>query len=576
MATITGLTADRMLEIEDASIVDGDVIAGDLILTKHGGAQINAGSVIGPEGPQGPVASDIAVLTEIPVLDVGLVDQIRAGRQLGPADFGNIGLNAPRGLWNLSDLTDVSGNGRNLLNKGAVPFTIGINGIASTAALFSGSAAQAFYIADTGAADPFRIKSGSMGCWMRTAKRGVNQALITKQGTNSAYILRVENNNLPYFYVSIDGTAFVLTAGRSDIVDDRWHFIVGVFDGSVIRLYVDGVLEGINIVNGFMFSSSAPFNIGAASADAAVGASNPHFGCIDEAFVTGEVLTEDQIRNLYCAKIPHILATVPSRITLNIHRRRRGAALVSADFPTQPVRLHNFSAGSLGDEGSGNVALTNNGTALSVAGADGTIDNAFNFNGSQSLSSTDTGLPAGTTPRSYGGWIKSIATDVAIMGWGTISTNDITLGITGGGIRAWNGADSIIGPYISDGMWHHIVVTEENTPTDGIKRKLYVDGRLVGISLVLGSVTLAGANKFRIGSTPTGTSLFVGQLDGIFVTNYILTVDQIIQLFAKGTQTLQLSPKNPGDHIEGMTSTDLLAIFDTLDSQNQVDLGVAP
>lgn len=55
MATITGLTAARMLEIEGESIVDGEVVAGNLILTKHDGTTIDAGSVIGPQGDAGPV-----------------------------------------------------------------------------------------------------------------------------------------------------------------------------------------------------------------------------------------------------------------------------------------------------------------------------------------------------------------------------------------------------------------------------------------------------------------------------------------------------------------------------------------
>lgn len=53
MATITGLTAERMLEIEASSVVDGEVVAGNLILTKHDSSTINAGSVIGPAGPTG-------------------------------------------------------------------------------------------------------------------------------------------------------------------------------------------------------------------------------------------------------------------------------------------------------------------------------------------------------------------------------------------------------------------------------------------------------------------------------------------------------------------------------------------
>src|SRR4051812_17753160 len=121
MATITGLTADRMLAIEAASVVDGDVVGDNLILTKHDGSTVNAGNVRGPQGVPGPVSSDLAVGTALPVLDVGQPGQIRAGRQLAATDFTKMGLAAPAGLWNLGDLTDASGNGRSLLNKGSVP-----------------------------------------------------------------------------------------------------------------------------------------------------------------------------------------------------------------------------------------------------------------------------------------------------------------------------------------------------------------------------------------------------------------------------------------------------------------------
>ena len=57
MATITGLTADRMLAIEGASVVDGEVVGTHLILTQHDGTTIDAGDVTGPPGPAGPSAS---------------------------------------------------------------------------------------------------------------------------------------------------------------------------------------------------------------------------------------------------------------------------------------------------------------------------------------------------------------------------------------------------------------------------------------------------------------------------------------------------------------------------------------
>lgn len=53
MATVTGLTAARMLAIEASCIVDGGVVLDNLILTKQGGGTIDAGSVRGPIGTPG-------------------------------------------------------------------------------------------------------------------------------------------------------------------------------------------------------------------------------------------------------------------------------------------------------------------------------------------------------------------------------------------------------------------------------------------------------------------------------------------------------------------------------------------
>src|SRR3954463_14198360 len=178
-------------------------------------------SAAGSGGGSGGVASALAAA---PVLDVGMVGQVRAGHQLANADFTALGLSVPTALWNLGDLTDISGNGRALANKGGVGFVSGINGLATTAAQFTGSTAQALYSADTGAADPFRIRTGSWGCWFRTAKRGAFQALIGKYSVvagQRAWTLQVDTNTLLAAATTADGTNFVGTTSMSDIADDR-------------------------------------------------------------------------------------------------------------------------------------------------------------------------------------------------------------------------------------------------------------------------------------------------------------------------------------------------------------------
>jgi hypothetical protein len=478
--------------------------------------------------------------TALVVGETGQVGQVRAGRQLAATDFTALGLSAPAGLWNLSDLTDASGNGRNLTNKGAVPFGVGINGIATTAAVFTGSTAQALYVLDTGAADALRIKTGSWGCWMRLAKSGVQQALVTKYSIaagNQCYYLCILNTGVANVTITADGSSTGATNGMTRVDDDRWHFVV-----------------------------------------AATG--TPFYGRIDEAFVTADVLSADQVRALYCVRVPHALGLVPKRVAMTVARRRRGAPFVAGDFPTQPVRLHNFTGGALTDAGSANIPLVANagtGSIVNAGGADGAKDGSYSFVGAHTgMSATDAGLPAALTARSYGCWVKNtVLANGGLIGWGTLATGDarILMAATGA-LNFCSAGDIATAGFIADGMWHHIVCTEDATAGDGVKRKFYQDGRLVGGSTVMNSVVGVGAGGLRIGSNPGGGTPFSGHIDGAFVCGYVLTGDQVAALYNKSSQTLAPSPLDPSPFIETLNAADVLATFDALDSNHTIDLGV--
>jgi hypothetical protein len=541
-------------------------------------------ALLGGGGNGGGGGGGTIPLQAAPVLDVGLAGQVRAGRQLSGADFTGLGLSAPLGLWNLSDLTNQGSDGRPLVNLGSVPFGVGINGVATSCAVFAGSTGQALYIADSGAADPFRIRTGSWGCWFRTAKRGALQRPLARfSGTAGQYGYGIGTNNLQNTVaadISLDGTSTITATSVSDVCDDRWHFAVGTFDGAVLCCYVDGTLETAVTGSGLIFPGAAPVNIGAYGASGATAGVNPHYGRVDEAFITADVLTDEQVMLLYASRLAHTLGTIPSTARLKVHRRRKGSSWAVTDFINQPVRLHNFTAGALTDQGTGAVALTNNGTALPTAGADGTPGNAYNFTGSaqQSLSATDAGLPGGLTARSYGCWFKtSNPVAAGVVTWGTVPTADARLLVgfpTAGYVAATSGGDAITGPYAADGQWHLAVVVEDNTAGDGVRRKLYVDGRLVGGSTVMNAITLAGANRLRIGSNQDNSSWFTGQIDGVFVCAYAVSQAEILGLYAKGSQDAGGSPKNAGDHVERVDATTLLWVADTLPSQHTIDLGV--
>lgn len=56
MASVNGLSKERMLEIEAASIVDGEVnVNGDLVLTRHDGTSFTAGNIKGTRTGQTPI-----------------------------------------------------------------------------------------------------------------------------------------------------------------------------------------------------------------------------------------------------------------------------------------------------------------------------------------------------------------------------------------------------------------------------------------------------------------------------------------------------------------------------------------
>lgn len=54
MATVTGFTAERMLVIENETVVDGEVVGNNLHLLRRDGISIDAGNVRGPTGATGP------------------------------------------------------------------------------------------------------------------------------------------------------------------------------------------------------------------------------------------------------------------------------------------------------------------------------------------------------------------------------------------------------------------------------------------------------------------------------------------------------------------------------------------
>lgn len=594
MTTVTGMTAEAMEAIRDGVVVDGEVVGDNLILTKYDASTINAGNVRGAQGPVGPAGlSFLNVLANQSILEVGMSGQIKAGHKLRLVDFSTLlGLpTVPVGLFNLTNLTNL-GSGGNLVNKNAVTFVSDILGVAGEAAQLRGASGipandPVLYIDDTGGADPFRIKTGSIGCWFKSPKRGLTQSVITKIVTGGAsadilFQLYVLSNNTINAACYAGGASWS-AGGIMDICDDKWHHVVVTYDANFIRIHLDGLLEAIAPMGGVIAPTGfGPFNIGGFGGNAGTNVSQPFYGRVDEAFVTHDILSEDEVRLLYSAAIAHGFGAVPKSVIININRRRKGAAIVSGDFPNQPLRGYNLD--TLNDFGSGGVLLTANPSTGAIAqapGPDGTKDTARRYTGThQGDSGSAAGLPT-TGARSMGCWFKTTGTTKAPMGYGTPSGEGaFNLNVGGTGLLncdTWTSNRVSSSQPVNDGQWHHAVVTYDPAPTDLLRFKLYIDGKLVDAQVGAAITTdlTVTANRFRVGSYSDGTTPFLGDVARAFLYQGALTESQVRALYLKSGQDLGPSPKDAGDHVEGMDATYVYGIFDSLETQHKVNLAVA-
>lgn len=540
--------------------------------------------------------------TGIPLIGIGNTGSKRAGRVLTVADFTTLlGIAAPIALYNLGNAADSSGNGRNLTPTTApVVTTRGITGAPNEAATPNGQNAAGLFTAD-GNGGPFNFRTGSFGCWFKTAKLNTSQRLMAK-GTNvsgaRSWFLSVDSSLVARIMVSVDGANPVNILGTVRVADDRWHFGVGTYDGTTARLYVDGDLDGAARVGsgGDLFQGAMPFNIGNGGITAAAGTGSenfPMFGPIDEAFVHAEVLDLEQVRLLMAASVAHGLTAEPSAVSVKVRRRRRGGPLATTDFPTAPRRLYNFTGGVLTDQGSDNVAVTALGTVTSVDGVDGQLQGAKSFPGSGAnllQAAAPSFIASSSLAKSFGCWFQTDGLGAQMTLYalangsgGSGATDWRPLYIQANGVPAtWDGtalgADGGTPGNVAsvvDGVPHFWVATWDSAAADGLKRKIYLDGLCVGADTSFPAVALGTNGVIVLGAdTILGGEPYKGLLDGVFGCDYALTAEQIAVLFAVGSRALPATLFDSGI-VEAMDATNLYLLTHHLAPQQLLDLRVA-
>jgi signal peptidase len=138
----------------------------------------------------------------------------------------------------------------------------------------------------------------TVAAWTNASVTGTNARLVFKgtapqNGLN--YLLAWDSAGTHMrFLVDTPATSSRPSALDPGIwpVDGAYHFVVGVYDGSAVRLYIDAVMVNSAAGSGTLATTSAALTV-------SEGSSSSFTGDVDEVAVWNKALTPAQITNLY-------------------------------------------------------------------------------------------------------------------------------------------------------------------------------------------------------------------------------------------------------------------------------------
>lgn len=127
--------------------------------------------------------------------------------------------------------------------------------------------------------------------WAMTTSAGIfNRILLSKDGSERAYTLDI-NANTARFYIN-GGT--VIAIGSINLPANVWNHLVGTYDGTTIRIYVNGVLDASGSGSVAINTGTSTVQMGGRELDGSV-----YPGQIDDASIWNRALSAREIRELF-------------------------------------------------------------------------------------------------------------------------------------------------------------------------------------------------------------------------------------------------------------------------------------
>lgn len=212
----------------------------------------------------------------------------------------------PAAYWRMNDgtspLADSSLTGINLPVSGTVTYhSAGLISDGSDAILFGGGHATT----SSGVSALDTSTALTVEAWIKTSLTSRYQGIVDRDYSTSASVrafqFRLETGT-GKLQMIVTGSGPVTCTGSANLADGNPHHVVGTYDGSTIRLYVDGVASTTASRSGTMPSGS-PIVVGNLYAGATSIGAFSFSGTIDEVAYYKSVLSPTQIAAHYAAGI---------------------------------------------------------------------------------------------------------------------------------------------------------------------------------------------------------------------------------------------------------------------------------
>jgi len=139
------------------------------------------------------------------------------------------------------------------------------------------------------------LTSFSFSCWFNSDLKSQDRGILGKwlTGSNRSFALNLETSGNIRFIVRSGGAAAQSYINTSDWSTGNWYNIIGTYDGSNVKIYLDGVLKDTVALTGTVDNATQSFRIGV------YGSASYFDGKISEVAIFDYALSSTQISTLY-------------------------------------------------------------------------------------------------------------------------------------------------------------------------------------------------------------------------------------------------------------------------------------